>query len=52
MCTKPREKIRIANFGAGGRSNACHATSDGMTLYTNKMYKKLGVCADIIGFPS
>jgi hypothetical protein len=34
MCTKPREKIRTANFGAGGRSSAGHATSDGMTLHT------------------
>jgi hypothetical protein len=31
---KPREKIRTANFGAGGRSSAGHATSDGMTLHT------------------
>jgi hypothetical protein len=52
MCTKPREKIKTANFGAGGKSNIGHATSHGMTLHTNKVYKKLGVCADIIGFPS
>jgi hypothetical protein len=48
MCTKPREKIRITNFGARGRSSAGHATNDGMTLHTNKVYKKLGVCADIL----
>jgi len=52
MCTKPREKIKIANFGAGGKSSAGHASSDGMTLHTNKVYKKLGVCANITGFPS
>jgi hypothetical protein len=48
MCTKPRENIRITNFGAGGRSSAGHATSDGITLHTNKVYKKLGVCVDIL----
>jgi len=52
MCTKPREKIKIANFGAGGKSSAGHASNDGMTLHTNKVYKKLGVCANITGFPS
>jgi len=38
---KPREKIRTANFGAGGRSSAGHATSDGMTLHTYRSVVKV-----------